>query len=126
MKKIKFGLIGCGKIASRHADQINHCAELQAVCDIKPKLVKKFGEKYSCNEYTNINELLVNEKEIDIISVCTPNGLHANHSIEALRSGKHVLCEKPMALSVRDCEKRRRACYRQDSGHTAAKTARPL
>jgi len=105
MKKIKIGLIGCGKIASRHADLIIHFAELHAVCDIKPKLAKEIGEKYSCNYYTNINELLINEKEIDIISVCTPNGLHANHSIKAFRAGKHVLCEKPMALSVRDCEK---------------------
>ena len=42
---------------------------------------------------------------VDIISVCTPNGLHAIHSIMALRAGKHVLCEKPMALSVKDCER---------------------
>ena len=105
MKKIKFGIIGCGKIAVRHAEQIKKFAELLAVCDIIPERAKEFGEKNKCNYYTNINELLVNEKEIDIISICTPNGLHANHSIRALRAGKHVLCEKPMALTVRDCEK---------------------
>lgn len=105
MKKIKFGLIGCGSVGSRHAEHIKNLAELQAVCDIKPELAKKFGEKYLCNHYTTIDELLLNEEGIDIISVCTPNGLHAHHSIQALLAGKHVLCEKPMALSVKSCEK---------------------
>ena len=105
MKKIKFAIIGCGKIAARHAEHISNYAELTAVCDIKPELAGKFGEKYSCNYYTNFNEMLIIEKDIEVVSVCTPNGLHAIHSIMALRAGKHVLCEKPMALSVKDCEK---------------------
>ena len=105
MKKIKFALVGCGRIAARHAEHICKFGELLAVCDIKPELAKKFGEKYSCKHYTNFNEMLLNEREVDIISICTPNGLHALHSIMALRAGKHVLCEKPMALSVKDCER---------------------
>ncbi len=52
MKKIKFGIIGCGRIGNRHAEHIKNMAELIAVCDIKPELAKKFGEKYSCNFYT--------------------------------------------------------------------------
>ena len=105
MRKIKFGIIGCGKIASRHAEHITSYGELAAVCDIKEDLAKGFAEKFHCNYYTSIEELLKNEKEIEVISICTPNGLHAEHSIKSLRAGKHVLCEKPMALSVKDCER---------------------
>lgn len=105
MGNIKFGLIGCGKIAQRHAENIKKYATLTAVCDIKPELAKNFGETYSCNYYTDFDTMLENEPDIDIISVCTPNGLHSEHSIRSLRAGKHVLCEKPMALSVKDCER---------------------
>ena len=105
MKKIKFAIVGCGRIAVRHAEHINNFGELHAVCDIKPEQAKKFGEKYSCKHYTNFNEMLNNEKDINVVSVCTPNGLHTLHSIMALRAGMHVLCEKPMALTVKDCER---------------------
>ena len=105
MNKIKFGLIGCGIVGFRHAEHINNLAELKAICDIKPEVAQKFGKKYACNYYTKLSNLLENEEEIDIISICTPNGFHALHSIMSLRAGKHVLCEKPMALSVRNCEK---------------------
>lgn len=105
MRKIKFGIIGCGKIASRHAEHITAYGELTAVCDLKEDLAKGFAERFRCNYYTSIEELLKNEKEIEVISICTPNGLHAEHSIKSLRAGKHVLCEKPMALSVKDCER---------------------
>lgn len=105
MSKIKFGLIGCGRIAERHAEHINNYAELSAVCDIKTDKAKTLAGKYNSNYYENILDLLTKEKDIDVISVCTPNGLHAEHAIAALKAGKHVLVEKPMALSVRDCEK---------------------
>lgn len=104
MARIKFGIIGCGRIAERHAEHISNYAELSAVCDIKTNRLKMFTEKYGCRSYEDINEMLNIESGIDVISICTPNGLHAEHAIAALRSGKHVLVEKPMALSVRDCE----------------------
>ena len=63
MKKIKFAIVGCGRIAARHAEHISNFGELHAVCDIKPELAKKFGEKYSCKHYTNFNEMLINEKD---------------------------------------------------------------
>lgn len=105
MHMIKFGIIGCGKIAVRHAEHIKNMAQLSAVCDIKPELSKKFGEKYSCSNYTDINEMLCNEKDLDIITVCTPNGQHAEHTIKVLRAGINALCEKPMALTVKECER---------------------
>jgi predicted dehydrogenase len=103
MKKLKFAIIGCGRIADRHAEQINRLAILQAVCDKVGPRVLKFGEKYGSKAYADYEELLYNEKDLDVISVCTPNGIHAEHSIKAFRKGFHVLCEKPMAISVYDC-----------------------
>lgn len=103
--KIKFGIIGCGRIAERHAEHIQNQGELVAVCDIKEDRLSLFEEKYECNSYLDIDELLDSEKEIDVISVCTPNSLHAEHSIKALKKGYHVLSEKPMATSVVDGEK---------------------
>lgn len=103
MDKLKFGLIGCGRIAERHAEQINRLAVLQAVCDKVESRGVQLGNKYGSKVYTDYNALLSNEKDLDVISVCTPNGLHAEHSVKAFRNGFHVLCEKPMAISVFDC-----------------------
>lgn len=104
MKKIKFAIVGCGRIAQRHAEQINAFGELIAVCDIVfPKAVS-FAEKYNVASYKSIDDLLNNETDVDVVSICTPNGLHAPQSIQCLRSGFHVLVEKPMALDVDDCK----------------------
>jgi predicted dehydrogenase len=64
---------------------------------------RETGDKFGAKVYTNIDDLLASEKEVDVVSVCTPNGLHASHTISAFRAGFHVLCEKPMAISVHDC-----------------------
>ena len=105
MRKIKFALIGCGRIAQRHAQHISNFGELTAVCDIVSNRAKELAEKYNCAHYSDINDLLKAEKDVDVVSVCTPNGLHAEHTIKALRAGKHVLCEKPMAIKTEDCKK---------------------
>lgn len=104
MKKIKFAIVGCGRIAQRHAEQINAFGELVAVCDIVfPKAVS-FADEYKVGAYKSIDDLLKNETDVDVISICTPNGLHAQQSIKCLQSGFHVLVEKPMALTVDDCK----------------------
>ena len=64
-----------------------------------------FGDKHNCAYFNSIDEMLAAVKNIDIVSVCSPNGLHAEHSIKALNAGFSVLCEKPMATSSRDCER---------------------
>ncbi|HPC35216.1 MAG TPA: Gfo/Idh/MocA family oxidoreductase [Candidatus Marinimicrobia bacterium] len=104
MKTIKFAIVGCGRIAQRHAEQIHRLGELSAVCDIKESAALTLSEKYNCHPYFDLDPLLKNEPDVDVVSVCTPNYLHAEHSIKSLKAGKNVLCEKPMALSVRDCE----------------------
>ncbi len=103
--KIKFGIIGCGRIAQRHAEHINNVGVLTAVCDLKKKAASTLAEQYNCTSYTDIESLLYKESEIDVISICTPNGLHAEQTIQALNAGFHVLCEKPMATTVMDAEK---------------------
>lgn len=103
MRKIKFAIIGCGRIAQRHAEHINNNGKLVAVCDIIKEKADSLASKYNVAAYMNISDLIKNEKEIDVVSVCSPNGLHAAHTIQSLRAGFHVLCEKPMAIDVHDC-----------------------
>ena len=62
------------------------------------------AQQYKANAYYSIKDLLAKEKSIDVVAVCTPNGLHATHSIQALNAGFNVLVEKPMAITVKDCE----------------------
>src|SRR5688572_13141942 len=103
MDRLKFAIIGCGRIGQRHAGHIQHAGTLVAVCDIDQAKVEELGKKYQANIYTSIDDLLVSEKDIDVVAICTPNGLHAEHSIKSLKAGINVLCEKPMALSVKEC-----------------------
>lgn len=105
MDKIRFALVGCGRIAQRHAEHINNNGTLSAVCDVVREKADALAGKYNAKAYYSIEELLQQEKGIDVIAVCSPNGLHAEHSIKALTAGFHVLCEKPMAISVADCGK---------------------
>jgi UDP-N-acetyl-2-amino-2-deoxyglucuronate dehydrogenase len=105
LNKIQFAVIGCGRIAQRHAEHIASLARLAAVCDVKGKRADELAAKYKCASYSSIDDLLANEKTVDVVSICTPNGLHAEHTIKGLRAGKHVLCEKPMALRAADCRR---------------------
>lgn len=100
-----FAIVGCGRIAERHAIQITERGVLTAVCDIVPQKADSLAKLYGATAYYDLDTLLANEKDIDIMAICTPNGLHAMHSIQSLRAGCHVICEKPMAISVQDCEK---------------------
>lgn len=103
MNKIRVGLIGCGRIAHRHAGHIKRLGELVAVCDVNEEKAQELGEAYDVPWFTSAEELL-KIKDMDVVAVCSPNGLHAEHTIAALNAGFHVLCEKPMALNSADCE----------------------
>jgi len=105
-EKVKFAVVGSGHIGKRHAEMISRNDEsvLVAMCDILPK--EKLGlENYDVPFFSSIDELLNSDIKFDVLCVATPNGLHAEHSLKALEKGKHVVCEKPMALTVADCEK---------------------
>ena len=105
MKEVNIAIIGCGRIGSRHAQHVNRLANLKAVCDIIPERADAIASEFQANAYYSIEELIKAEDEIDVLAVCTPNGLHAEHTLAGLDAGMHVLCEKPMAISSRDCGK---------------------
>ena len=101
--RLNFGIVGCGRIAQRHAQHIAAAGRLVATCDILRPRAQQLSDPYSAHAYQCLNELLQSEPQLDVISVCSPNGLHATHAIQALSAGKHVICEKPMALTAADC-----------------------
>ena len=105
MKPLKVAVIGTGRIGKRHIKHIKNFASLQAICDIKKGVADSVSEKYGCPGYYSIDDLLEKEQDLDLVSICTPNGFHADHTIKALQAGNHVLCEKPMATSTYDCER---------------------
>ncbi|TYO71852.1 Gfo/Idh/MocA family protein [Rossellomorea marisflavi] len=106
MKPLKIGVIGCGSIAKhRHIPEYmaNEHAEIVAVCDIVKDRAEEMADQIGAKAYTDYKELLKDES-IKAVSVCTPNALHAPISIDALKAGKHVLCEKPMATSTEEAQ----------------------
>ena len=105
MKKsvINFAIIGCGRIAQRHAEHISKRGQLVAVCDVVEDKAQQLATTYGAKAYTSYADMLAHEPSIDVIAVCSPNGLHAQHSIDGLKAGFHVLCEKPMGLTVKEC-----------------------
>ncbi|MDO3410975.1 Gfo/Idh/MocA family oxidoreductase [Saccharibacillus sp. CPCC 101409] len=102
MEKVRIGLIGCGSISDSHlqAYAANPQAELVAVCDLNADRARQTAEKYGVpGVYGDYRELLA-DPDIDAVSICTWNNSHAEISIEALRAGKNVLCEKPLCKTV--------------------------
>lgn len=108
MSKIKFAVVGCGHIGKRHAEMIsrNEESELVALIDIKDK--SKLGiEGFDGAFFSSIEEFLADDisKTVDVVNIASPNGFHAEHSLLSLEAGKHIVVEKPMALTKQDAEK---------------------
>ncbi len=102
---VRFAVVGCGHIGKRHAEMIvrNPAAELVALCDVLPP--EKVGvEKYGVPCFSSLEEMLVAGIPIDVVNICTPNGLHATMALQVLEAGYHVVIEKPMALNQTDAE----------------------
>ena len=105
-KKItKFGILGCGLIASVHADAISRIenATLVGVADNNREFAQNFAEKRGVKVFNDYFEML-SSPEIDVVCICTPSCFHAQNAIDALNNGKHVVLEKPMALSTKDAD----------------------
>lgn len=105
--KIKWGIIGLGNIANQFAVDLLLLpdAELFAVASRDHNKAVEFAKKYNCSKTYDSYDALFQDDEVDIIYIATPHDSHAELSIKALENGKHVLCEKPLALSYKDAER---------------------
>ncbi|NMB25808.1 MAG: Gfo/Idh/MocA family oxidoreductase [Firmicutes bacterium] len=105
MKKTRVALIGCGRVARVHAEALASLdeVELVAVVDIKPDRAEDFSQRYDAKAYTDYKEVLA-LSHVDAVQLATPHNTHAEIAIDALKAGKDVLTEKPMAITVPDME----------------------
>lgn len=101
MKTWKFGIIGAGAVAEFHAKSIQHLhnARLVGVCGAGSGRAEALAKKYDCRAFSDFHALL-EDPEIEIVTIATPSGLHMEPTIEAAKRGKHVLCEKPMEIRL--------------------------
>lgn len=104
--KLKMGIIGVGGIAQgRHIPtylKLSEQVEITAISDVNLERAKEVAAKFNINQiYTDYNELF---SDVDAVTICTPNKFHAEITVAALEAGVHVLCEKPMAMSVEECQ----------------------
>ncbi len=100
---LRFAIIGCGKIAPRHAAEATRHGTLAAVCDIIPGRADELAATYKAQAFYDSQEMLAHGS-YDVVAICTPNGLHVTHAVQALAAGAHVLCEKPLCISTADAE----------------------
>lgn len=118
-KKIKVGIIGCGDIAfNKHMPGLNKLknVELRAFCNRSIEKAEKAAAQFGAEVariYQDYNKLLQNEK-LDLVHICTPNNSHAEISIAALKAGKDVMCEKPMALNYKEAKKMHKTAQETD------------
>ena len=110
---LRFALVGCGRIAHRHSELLGNGevegASLAAVCDIIEDRAKNIGEKFGVPHFTDMDEM-VRQVDPDAVSVLTPSGYHARHVIRLAPHAKHLVVEKPMALTLNDADAMIRAC----------------
>ena len=103
-RKIRNAIIGCGRISKNHLASIEKHQdnmELVAVCDSDPAVLRDHVERYGVPGFSSLTELL-DKSDCDLVTICTPSGLHPQMVIEAARAGRHVMTEKPMATRWKD------------------------
>ena len=105
MDKVRFGIIGCGVISSFHARAIADIeeAELYGCVDAYAPSAERFAKEHGVKQYASLEEML-SDPAIDAVTICTPSGLHTQQAIAAMRAGKHVVCEKPMSLTLEQAD----------------------
>ncbi len=111
---LQFAIIGCGRIAPRHAQSLvdlRTSAKLVAVADVIESRAIHLAQQFGAQPLTDYRRVL-ERKDIDVVCICVPSGLHAQIGIEAAQHGKHVVVEKPMALSLADADALIQACER--------------
>jgi UDP-N-acetyl-2-amino-2-deoxyglucuronate dehydrogenase len=110
---LKVALVGCGRIAKRHSELLgSKCikgANLVAVCDQKSEKAKKIGTTFSVPYYEDMDRMM-NKEDVDVVVVLTESGNHAKHVVNLAKYGKHIIVEKPMALTLEDADRMIQAC----------------
>ena len=108
---IRIALVGCGRISRNHFEAIEKIdgLELAAVCDVVADRARAAGERYGVPWFEAFDEMLGSARS-DAVALCTPSGLHPKHGILAASAGKHVICEKPMAISLEGADQLVGAC----------------
>ena len=103
--KVNYAVLGVGGFGIAHCMAINdnECANLVMVCDNVAEIAEKAGRDYSVKYTTDFDEV-INSPEVDAICIVIPDPLHKEYVVKALKAGKHVLCEKPMALKYEECK----------------------
>jgi predicted dehydrogenase len=110
---VRFAVVGCGRVSANHLDALTRGsipARLTAVCDVDPEKARAKGERHRVPWFADYHAMIAAHPEIEALSVCTPTGLHARHVTDLARHGRHIVVEKPMALSVADCRAMIAAC----------------
>lgn len=111
-RKLRFALVGCGRIADRHFEAFQKHADridLVAVCDTNPKALQAAVEKTGASGYASLEEML-RDAEMDAVVIATPSGIHPEQAIMVAESGRHVVTEKPMATRWEDGQRMVKAC----------------
>lgn len=108
---MNFAIVGCGHIAKKHAEAINRVpgAKLVAVNDKIPVQMEHYMQTYGANAYTDLQEML-DKEDIDVVNICAPSGYHASIAIEVAKAKKHIIVEKPIALTLEDSDAIIQAC----------------
>jgi predicted dehydrogenase len=110
---LNFALVGCGRIAKRHAELLGlsqiRGARLAAVCDVKANRAEAIGSEMNVPFYDDMHKMMSRES-IDVVVVLTESGLHADHVVSLASYGKHIVVEKPMALTLADADRMIFAC----------------
>lgn len=108
---VRIALVGCGRISANHFEAIDKVEGLQlsAVCDIVEARAREAGEKWQVPWFTNYETMLA-DADCDAVAIATPSGLHPAHGILAARAGKHVISEKPMAITLASADALVKAC----------------
>lgn len=115
MREIRFGIVGCGVIADAHILALEEVegAKTIGVFDANQERAVAFAARHNIKVYPSYAAMLADEK-IDAVCLCTPSGLHADQTMQALDCGKHIVLEKPMALTVEDAQ---RVCFKAEQSH---------
>lgn len=110
--RFSVGLVGCGRISKNHFEAISRVPELDlvAVCDVDRSRAETAGAERGVPCFFSLSDMLSQGPPSDLIAVCTPSGLHPAHGAEAARAGRHVLVEKPMAVSLEAADMLVREC----------------